>query len=116
MPVDPSLPPKEKIDPVAVPNDPFGNRKEAVVKKTLRPEEVAEIHARSDVDSSAQAQHHTLGIKHDQSSPGDHKHDGKSSRRLAEGLTLSGTKSGGTALTNLIDMLETVLGFTDNTT
>lgn len=108
--------PKENIDPVAVPGDPFANRKEPVVKDQPSPRDVAHLHARSDVDSSSQAQHHTLGIKHDQASPGDHKHDGKSSRKLLEGKTLNGTKSGGTALTNLIDMLETALGFTDNTT
>lgn len=109
-------PPKDRLSSVTVPGDPFGSRKEAVVKESLKPEEVAKIHDRSDVDSSAQAQHHTLGIKHDQSSPGDHKHDGKSSRRLAEDLTLNGVKSGGTALTNLIDMLQQLLGFEDNTT
>lgn len=107
--------PKENIDPVTTPGDPFGGRKEPVVKETPTPAEVAHLHARSDVDSSQQAQHHTLGIKHDQGSPGDHKHDGKNSRKICEGLTLNGTKSGGTALTNLIDMLESVLGFTDNT-
>jgi hypothetical protein len=109
-------PPKDTQEPVAVAGDPFGDRKEAAVKETPTPREVAALHARSDLDSSQQAQHHTLGIKHDQASPGDHKHDGKSSRKLLEGQTLTGTKSGGSALTNLIDMLEAALGFTDNTT
>ena len=109
-------PPKEVENPVAIPGDPFGGRKEAVTKESITPREVAKIHDRSDLDSSQQAQHHTLGIKHDQASPGDHKHDGKSSRKLLEGQTLTGVKSGGTALTNLIDMLEAALGFTDNTT
>lgn len=109
-------PPKESKEPVAVAGDPFGIRKEAIVKDSPTPKEVAALHARSDLDSSQQAQHHTLGIKHDQASPGDHRHDGKSSRKLLEGQTLTGTKSGGSALTNLIDMLEAALGFTDNTT
>jgi hypothetical protein len=109
-------PPKEESDPVAVAGDPFANRKEPATKETPTPREVAALHARSDLDSSQQAQHHTLGIKHDQASPGDHKHDGKSSRKLLEGQSLTGVKSGGSALTNLIDMLEAALGFTDNTT
>ena len=98
-----------------VPTDPFGSQKKPVTKTTPAPDEVQNFHARSDIDSSQLAQHHSLGIKHDQASPGDHKHDGKNSRKLAEGLTLTGDRSAGTALDNLIAMLEDVLGFTDNT-
>lgn len=115
-PIDDGPPKDTTPDPVAVAQDPFGNRKEPVTKDSPSPREVAALHARSDLDSSQQAQHHTLGIKHDQASPGDHKHDGKSSRKLLEGQSLTGVKSGGSALTNLIDMLEAALGFTDNTT
>jgi hypothetical protein len=42
-------------------------------------------HTNADTDSSATALHHTLGIKNTQGSPGDHKHDGKSSKLLGKG-------------------------------
>lgn len=51
--------------------------------------EVTKAHTNSDVDSSVVAQHHTLGILHNQSSPGDHKHDGKSSTRIGKGKDLT---------------------------
>jgi hypothetical protein len=53
------------------------------------PQEVNKFHGNSDVDSSINAQHHTMGIEHNQASPGDHKHDGKSSKRIGKGLDLS---------------------------
>ena len=46
------------------------------------PQDVNKFHESSDVDSSAIAQHHTLGILATQASPGDHVHDGKSSKRI----------------------------------
>lgn len=48
--------------------------------------ESTKAHTNSDVDTSTQAQHHTLGIAHNQASPGDHKHDGKSSKKLGKGF------------------------------
>lgn len=50
---------------------------------------VNKIHANSDVDSATTGQHHTLGIQHVQAAPGDHKHDGKSSRRIGTGVNPS---------------------------
>lgn len=100
--------------------DPFGTIKPDKRSPTNAPDprEVNRLHARSDVDSSPIAQHHTLGIKHNQASYGDHVHDGKSSRKLGQGLnlTLSGSKGGNAALANLITMLKNVIEFTDNTT
>jgi hypothetical protein len=52
------------------------------------PVEVNRIHASDDVDTAITAHHHTLGILHNQASPGDHKHDGKSSKRIGKGLDL----------------------------
>lgn len=52
-------------------------------------QEVSKAHSNSDVDSSVVAQHHTLGILHNQSAPGDHKHDGKSSKLLGKGQDLT---------------------------
>jgi hypothetical protein len=48
--------------------------------------EVNKFHSNSDVDTSTVSQHHTLGIGHNQASPGDHKHDGKSSKTIGKGL------------------------------
>ena len=110
------IPPKEKNPDSTIPGDPFGTRKEAKSDGELPPREVARLHRNADTDSSQQASHHTLGIKHDQASPGDHKHDGKSSRRIMEGITISGSKGGNAALGNLITALSAALGFTDNTT
>ncbi|MFY3741630.1 MAG: hypothetical protein HMLIMOIP_002088 [Candidatus Nitrosomirales archaeon] len=52
----------------------------------LSSSDVSKIHAKSDIDSSVTAQHHTLGIEHNQASPGDHIHNGKSSKRIGKGL------------------------------
>lgn len=51
--------------------------------------EVNKFHSNSDIDSATTAQHHTLGIQHNQGSPGDHKHDGKSSKRIGKGVDLA---------------------------
>jgi hypothetical protein len=61
---------------------------------------VNSFHLSSDFDKSAISQHHTLGIQATQASPGDHNHDGKSSRKIELGnLTSSSipfTVEGGT--------------------
>jgi hypothetical protein len=51
--------------------------------------EVGKFHNNSDSDSAVTAQHHTLGIQHNQASPGDHKHDGHSSKRVGKSLDLA---------------------------
>ncbi len=53
------------------------------------PVAVQRFHANSDVDSSNVAQHHTLGIQHNQASPGDHSHDGKTSKKIGKGFNLA---------------------------
>lgn len=75
-----------------------------------------DFHARDDVDTSTLAHHHTLGTKHDQAAPGDHRHQGENSLQLMEGIIVSGSKGGNAALTDLITKLAEVLGFTDATT
>lgn len=99
-----------------IPEDPFGPVKTPKQKNTPDPLTVNQFHARSDVDSSWQAQHHTLGVKHDQASPGDHKHNGDNSRLIMEGISVTGSKGGNVALADLITKLAAALGFTDNTT
>jgi hypothetical protein len=98
--------------------DPFGGIKKDAKPSSPEPREVNLFHSRSDVDSSTTAQHHTLGVKHDQASPGDHNHDGKGSRKLGQGLslTVTGSKGGNAALTSLLAMLAQVVDFTDSTT
>lgn len=87
-------------------------------KSGAAPGQVNAFHTRSDVDSGPLAQHHSLGYNHNQASPGDHTHDGTSSRKIGYklGLTVTGAKGGNVALTNLLAMLATVIDFTDTTT
>jgi hypothetical protein len=101
-----------------VDNDPFGEIKDEAKPTSPEPREVNLFHARSDLDSGALAQHHTIGIKHDQAAAGDHNHDGQGSRKIGQGLnlTLTGAKGGNVALGNLITMLKNVIEFTDSTT
>lgn len=53
------------------------------------PDVVSKFHANCDADGSQTAQHHTLGISHNQGSPGDHNHDGKNSKLLGKGFDLA---------------------------
>lgn len=99
-----------------IPDDPFGPIKTPAQRVSPPPEQVSRFHERSDCDSSSTAQHHTIGVKHDQAAPGDHKHDGVGSLRLMEGITITGSKGGNLALGDLITKLATALGFTDATT
>lgn len=100
------------------PGDPWGPIKTEKTRQGPEPREVNSFHDRSDVDSGPNAQHHTIGISRNQASPGDHQHDGKSSRELGygQGLTLTGSKGGNVALTNLINLLKNFIDFTDSTT
>lgn len=99
-------------------DDPFGNIKQDKKRATADPREVNAFHASSDLDSGVNAQHHTLGIKHTQGSPGDHVHDGSSSRKVGANMNLSvtGAKGGNAALTSLLAMLKNVIEFNDTTT
>lgn len=99
-------------------DDPFGEIKKEKGNPAPAPRVVAAFHVRSDVDSGPFAQHHTLGIKHNQASFGDHVHDGKSSRKIGLGLNLSvsGSKGGNAALASLLLMLGQIIEFTDSTT
>ncbi len=99
-------------------NDPYGSIKDEKRDPSPSAREVNLFHTNSDLDSSAQAGHHSIGVKHDQASAGDHVHDGIGSRKLGQGLNLvlTGAKGGNVALANLITMLKTVIEFTDSTT
>lgn len=99
-------------------DDPYGSIKNPKLKPAPDPRTVNTFHSRSDVDASQSAQHHTIGIGHNQASAGDHVHDGSSSRKIGQGLKLSisGSKGGNAALASLITMLKNVVEFEDNTT
>jgi hypothetical protein len=77
--------------------------------------EVEVTHTNADTDGSNNSIHHSLGFKRGQASPGDHTHDGGTSKLLLEGVTLTGVKAGNTALASVIAALA-ALGATDNTT
>lgn len=66
--------------------------------------------------SSFRAEPRSLGTGNTQASPGDHIHDGVMSRRLMTGVTITGSRGGNAALTNLITALADALGFEDATT
>jgi hypothetical protein len=78
-------------------------------------EEVRRAHTNSDVDGSDRAQHHTLGPRKGQASPGPHSHDGADSVLLLDGVVISGSRSSGAALSSVISALEQ-LGATNATT
>lgn len=101
-----------------VPSDPFAGIKPDSTSDSPGPQQVNDFHLKSDKDSSITAQHHSLGARRNQASPGDHIHDGKNCRKLGEGqnLTLTGSKGGNVALANLITMLQNWISFTDSTT
>lgn len=76
---------------------------------------VNKFHTKSDVDSSSFAQHHTIGNRVHQAASGAHTHDGKNSKALLEGVSITGSRSSGAALESILDAL-VALGATDSTT
>lgn len=100
------------------PEDPFSAIKDDKSSSSPPPGVVKRLHQRDDLDASVVAHHHTLGIKHVQSSYGDHNHDARTSRRVGTGLglTITGSKAGNAAIASIITMLARVIEFTDNTT
>lgn len=99
-------------------DDPWGPIKDEKGPVSASPREVALFHARSDCDSNQLAQHHTIGVKHDQATAGDHTHDGAGSRKIAsgQGLIITGSRASGAALASLLSALSKVMDFTDSTT
>lgn len=85
-------------------------------QNVVDPRVVAEFHTNADTDTAKQALHHTLGSGNAQASPGQHNHDGTTSRLLMDGVTITGAKGGNVALANLLAALAQAMGFTDNTT
>lgn len=96
--------------------DPFGGIKAEKSSVAASSDEVKTFHERSDKDSSIMSEHHTLGAKRNQASPGDHIHDGKGCRKLGEGLSLaiSGAKGSAASEDSIVTMLARFVTFTDN--
>lgn len=67
--------------------------------------EVDRIHDQSDLDTRSEAQHHSLGSRQDQASPGNHMHDGGTSPFLWSGATITGSRGGNMALASVIAIL-----------
>jgi anti-sigma factor ChrR (cupin superfamily) len=78
-------------------------------------EQVNDFHTNSDVDSRAEAQHHTLGPNPNQASPGDHTHDGSDSALLLSGQSISGSRATD-AWRLSVNAILVRLGATDNST
>lgn len=76
-----AAPPKQKLAP-AVSNPKPENSPTKPTNPPVGRQNDNQGHRSSDVDSSKYAQHHTLGIGQNQSSPGAHNHDGVTSRKL----------------------------------
>lgn len=77
---------------------------------------VEQFHKNADTNTRKESIHHTLGSAPSQASPGDHNHNGGSSRKLLESYTLSGSKSNPTTMWPSILQCLVRLGATDNTT
>lgn len=86
------------------------------------PRDVRDFHTNSDVDSSASAQHHTIGVGQNTAADGAHTHNGTNSRVLnlssinKNPLTVTGAKAGNAALTSLLTQLAAMGIIVDSTT
>lgn len=63
-------------------------------ESSLTTETVEKFHFRSDKDASPTAQHHTLGPRRNQASPGNHSHDGGTSLLLANYVPTARVQAG----------------------
>ena len=88
---------------------------DAEKEKIWTRKEVERLHIEADTDAADGAIHHTLGPRKGQAAPGDHDHRGGNSVALLQGVKLTGSRSGGTALVNIIAALVD-LGAEDATT
>ena len=76
--------------------------------------EVNDFHTNDDVDNDRDSHHHTLGPGINQAAPGSHSHRGDDSVMLFDGIAITGSISGGTALRSVIALLEE-FGASDST-
>lgn len=76
--------------------------------------EVSDFHANDDLNVSKESHHHTLGPGINQAAPGNHTHRGDDSSLLFEGMTITGSRTNGTAVQSVIALL-VELGASDST-
>lgn len=84
------------------------------------PQDSRKGHTRSDADLSQRSLHHTLGPNHTQASPGDHIHDGRTSRKIGP-MEMDPVNSGQTraewtlpvapTVADIVDLLEKFVNF-----
>lgn len=94
-----------------------GNSDERNTGVTAAPtaEEVDLLHTNADTDVRRESVHHTLGPLPTQAAPGNHRHRGGDSELLISGETVSGSRTDGTAVQSIIQIL-VALGATDSST
>ena len=77
---------------------------------------VEQFHRNADTDVRRESIHHTLGPTQGQSSPGDHNHDGGTSRQILDGYILTGSKANPATMWPSIIQCLVRLGAKDSTT
>lgn len=101
---------------------PYGRSNSADEPKTKKEDPspsatvVVAFHKNSDLDVRPESQHHTLGARPYQASPGNHNHDGGTSPLILDGYVIVGSKANpSTVLPSIIACLVR-LGAKDTTT
>lgn len=84
-------------------------------QQTPDPRTVELFHQNCDVNQSKDAFHHTIGTDEFEAASGSHTHNGSDSLQLLTEEEITGSRSGGTALTSIIGIL-TRMGAKDSTT
>jgi hypothetical protein len=83
--------------------------------QTPSAEIVDSFHTNADTDVRRESIHHTLGPLPTQAAPGNHSHKGGDSELLFTGETVSGSRTDGTAVQSIIQIL-VAFGATDSST
>lgn len=83
-------------------------------EETPDSKEVNSFHTNDDVDVNENSHHHTLGPGKNQAASGSHTHRGDDSALLFDGIAITGSIAGGTALKSVIAALAE-LGAVDST-
>lgn len=102
---------------MTVPRAPEGSQLDP---NSLSARDVQNIHRNADSDATVFSVHHTLGINSGQASPGNHSHDGKSSKILSgyvannAPIAVVGSRGGNAALASLLTALATKGIITDS--
>jgi len=99
-------------------DDPFSEVKHDKASLSPTARQVNQLHSSDDIDGGPFAHHHSLGVNRNQSSPGDHIHNGKTSKKLGSGMgiTLTGSRGGNAAVASIIAALKQIMDLTDSTT